>query len=70
VLDTEPGQPVTVLDHDHSRARVGKKPVQLAAAPVQPRPDLGHDLRDSQAQPIRAGHHPRDLPIQISPLIG
>jgi hypothetical protein len=30
VFDAEPGQPVTVLDHDHSGGRVGQNPVETS----------------------------------------
>jgi hypothetical protein len=58
-----------VLDHDHGRARVGQKAVQLAAAPVHSRADFGDDLGDGQAQPVRTDHDPGRLPPKVGLLI-
>jgi hypothetical protein len=65
VLDAEPSQPVTVLNHDHGDAGIGEDAVQLAALSVQSGADLFDDLADRQPDRVRALHDSYDLPVQV-----
>src|ERR1700739_2250448 len=69
VLDPEPGQTIAALHDHHTGRRVRQHSPQLGTLPVQPGPDLGHDL----ANLMPVGSSPRreasNLTVQVGTLI-
>jgi hypothetical protein len=70
VFDTEPGQPVTALDHVHGDTRVGQQLPQRDPVSVHP----GTDLGDGRGQGDTAGAaflcDPTSLAFQLAALVG
>jgi hypothetical protein len=70
VVDTEPGQPVTVLDHDRGNTWVGQQLTKRDPVPVHPETDLGAGRGEGDAACAAFPGDPTSLAFQVGALLG